>query len=420
MHGSLWIVRVLSRLRIDMNITFMKNLIQYILVLSLLILAACNTDRKDEKLGVSSTTYTCPMHPQVISAEQGTCPVCAMDLVPVSASGEGNEIMLSASQIQLANIQTKPIRSDEFQTSRVLNGRILPNADMTVLVSSRYAGRVEKLFVKETGRSVIKGQPLFQIYSEEVETLQQDYILQARQMAAFPEEEIYRTLFEAAGNKLKLFGYSQKQIRSLLNQTKASPLITINSSESGVVNEINIAEGQYVAEGTPLIKLENFSELWIEADVYPDEVKSLKQGMSMEVGVNGHPGMKESIKIDFIAPQVDPSSQIVKIRGKIKNKGNLQPGMQVTVLLPGSEKVEGISVPLDAVVREEGGAHVWIKTGKDTFEPRKVTTGNEDATQIIILAGLENVNEVVTSGAYLLTSEFILKKGKNPVTLNHH
>jgi len=360
------------------------------------------------------------MHPQVISAEPGACPVCAMDLVPVAASGEGDEIMLSASQTQLANIRTMPVRNDSFKTSKVLNGRILSNADMAESISSRYAGRVERLFVKETGRSVKKGQPLFQIYSEEVETLQQDYLLQARQMAAFPDEKIYRTLFEAAGNKLKLLGYSQAQLRNLLNQTKASPLITVNATQSGTIKEINIVEGQYVSEGTSVMKLEDFAELWIEADVYPDEVKSLKTGMEMNVSVNRPRARTESVRIDFISPQADPATQIVKIRGKIRNDGDLQPGMHATVLLPGSESSEGISVPLDAVIREEGGAHVWVKTGKATFEPRKVTTGNEDASRIIILSGLENEKEVVTSGAYLLTSEFVLKKGKNPVTLHHH
>jgi Cu(I)/Ag(I) efflux system membrane fusion protein len=289
---------------------------------------------------------------------------------------------------------------------------------MAESISSRYAGRVERLFVKETGQTVKKGQPLFQIYSEEVETLQQDYLLQARQVAAFPDEKIYQTLLEAAANKLKLLGYSQAQIRNLLHQKKASALVTVNSSQSGIVNEINIVEGQYVSEGTPVLKLENFANLWIEADVYPDEVKSLKTGMTMKVSVNGLPARNESVKMDFIAPQADPSSQIVKVRGTIRNNGDLQPGMQATVFLTESEEMEGISVPLDAVVREEGGAHVWVKTGKGTFEPREVTTGNEDATQIIILSGLENVREVVISGAYLLTSEFVLKKGKN--VLNHH
>lgn len=397
----------------------MKILIQYIIALVVLILTACDTDKGGKESSTLSTTYTCPMHPQVISPEPGTCPVCAMDLVPVSASGEGNEIMLSASQIQLANIQTRPVRNGEFQTSKILNGRILANADMTELVSSRYAGRIEKLFVKETGRPVRKGQPLFQIYSEEVATLQQDYLLQARQMAAFPNEEIYRTLFEAAGNKLKLLGYSQQQIKQLL-KSKPSPFVMVYASQSGVLNEINIVEGQYVAEGSPVMKLENYEQLWVEADVYPNELETLQLGMNVIVSVDGASVIEEPIKIDFITPQVDPSTQIVKIRGTIENKGDLQPGMHATVRLPGAKKLEGISVPLDAVVREERGAHVWIKTGKGTFEPRMVKTGNEDATQIIILSGLENVNEVVVSGAYLLTSEFILKKGKNPAVLDHH
>jgi Cu(I)/Ag(I) efflux system membrane fusion protein len=89
--------------------------------------------------------------------------------------------------------------------------------------------------------------------------------------------------------------------------------------------------------------------------------------------------------------------------------------MQATVFLPLAEISDALSLPLDAVVRDEKGAHVWIKTAKNTYSPRMVRTGEEDAEQIIILSGLENVKEVVVSGAYLLSSEFILKKGTDPM-----
>lgn len=396
-----------------------RKSIGLIFVIALLLFVACKSG--DEKTAdTSSATYTCPMHPQVINNQPGTCPICAMDLVPVSASGSGNEIMLSAAQIQLANISTQQVKSDVFESSRVLNARVLPQGDNNAVISSKYAGRVDRLFVRETGKVVQKGQPLFQVYSEEIQTVQQEYLLQVKQVAAFPGEKIYRDLLEAAESKLKLLGLSRAQIRQLQSQQRVSPLVTVSSPESGMISEMNILEGQYVAEGTPLMKLENFSALWVEADVYPEEAKGLRLNMPMKVTVNAAEGFDDYVNIDFIAPQVDPSTQVVKIRGTIKNNGSLQPGMRATVLLPAAEKVKGTSLPLDAVVREEAGAHIWIKTGKNTFEPRKVITGEEDASQIIILSGLENVKEVVTAGAYLLTSEFILKKGRNPVAGHHH
>ncbi|MEJ6982472.1 efflux RND transporter periplasmic adaptor subunit [Pedobacter sp. P351] len=375
-----------------------------------LFVAAC----KNEKKAVSTQKFTCPMHPQVLKDAAGSCPICGMELVPVSASGTNNELTLMESQIQLANIKTMAIAAGSFGTSKILSGRLVTNPELSSAISSRYAGRIERLYVKETGRQVAKGQPLFQVFSEELQTLQQDYLLQAKQVAAFPNERLYVSLREAAKNKLKLFGYSNTQIDGLARTGKTSPLVTVFATASGIVNEISVSEGQYVTEGSPIIRLENFNQLWVEADVYPGEANAIKIGTTVKVTINGFP--EQTAKINFISPQIDPSSQILKVRAPIKNQGQLQSGMQATVMLPTASINNAVSLPLNAVIRDGKGAHVWIKTGKNSFSPRMVTTGQEDANQTIITSGLENVNEVVVSGAYLLSSEYILKKGSNPMS----
>lgn len=359
--------------------------------------------------------YTCPMHPQIQNNGPGSCPICGMNLVPLNSSGGKNELSLSDSQIQMANIQTVKISSSSFSTSKVLNGRLIVNPERSALVSSRYSGRVEKLYVRETGGRIKKGQALFQVYSEELQTLQQDYLLQLKQVAAFPDQKIYGSMREAAKNKLRLFGVSDAQIRSLDQGAKTSPLLTVFSNAAGTVTALNIAEGQYLAEGTQVLKLENLDQLWLEMDVYPSEIPGLTIGMKVKALINGMSENEQTLQIDFISPQLDPSTQILKVRAPIQNTGNLQAGMQATVLLPVSEIFDAMSLPLDAVVRDEKGAHVWIKTSKNTFSPRMVKTGEESSDQIIILSGLEDVKEVVISGAYLLSSEFILKKGIDPV-----
>lgn len=396
----------------------MKNRISYILIAAILAISAITTvacnDQKPNKT-VSLQKHTCPMHPQIIKDGPGLCPICGMDLVPVNAAVENNGFMLSESQMQLANIKTLKVGSGNFSASKVLNARIISNPELTEVISSRYPGRIEKLFVKETGRTVSKGQALFQIYSEDLQIIQQEYLLQRRQSTVFPKEPIYSTLREAAKNKLKLFGYSNNQITALSKANKVSPTVTVYAKISGVVNEITVSEGQYVAEGTPVIRLENFNQLWVEADVYPAEASQIQLGTLIKVSVNGSENKEQTVRINFISPQIDPASQLLKVRATIQNNGNLQPGMQAIVVLSLNKISAVISLPIDAVIRDGTGSHVWVKIGKNTFEPRMVITGAEDDSQIIITSGLENTGEVVISGAYLLSSEFILKKGINPM-----
>ncbi|WP_036678943.1 efflux RND transporter periplasmic adaptor subunit [Daejeonella oryzae] len=399
----------------------MRNKILYIFlgfaVLSASVFLSSCTDKKAKENSIQK--HTCPMHPQIIKEGPGTCPICGMDLVPVNSKGTSKEIILSESQVQLANIKTAMVSSGDFKSSKVLNGRLLNNPELTEVVSSRYAGRIEKLYIKETGRPVSVGQALFEIYSEELQTLQQDYLLQVKQAAAFPDEQIYKTLREGAKSKLRLFGYSNAQISALNNGAKVSPNVTVFAKVSGIVNELSVNEGQYVSEGSPIMRLENFNQLWVEADVYPAEVSQVRIGSLLKVSVNGLNAQEQTVKINYISPQIDPASQLLKVRAVIQNPGNFQPGMQATVLLPASRIKAAMSLPLEAVMRDAKGAHVWIQTAKNTFEPRMVTTGEEDETQIIITSGLENVKEVVISGTYLLSSEFILKKGSDP-TVGHN
>ncbi|MBC8053892.1 MAG: efflux RND transporter periplasmic adaptor subunit [Sphingobacteriaceae bacterium] len=399
-----------------MNKIIKKYTVIGITLLAMTLIYACGSPESsdDSSHPVTKTEkYTCPMHPQIVQDKPGTCPICKMDLVLVTdKSKDAASLMLSESQIQLANIRTLKVGEGSFNTSKVLNGRIVINPEQTEIISSRVAGRIEQLFIKETGRQLAKGEPVLQIYSEQLQVLQQDYLLQLRQVAAFPSEKIYQSLRNSAKSKLKLFGYSDTQIASLAKSNKVSPLLTVYATASGVVNEINVSEGQYVAEGSPIMRLENFSRLWIEADVYPSEINQVAIGSVLKVSVNGLPELSQNARVDFISPALNPSTQRLTIRAVINNSaGKFQPGMQANVFLSTGRITKAVSLPLEAVIRDESGAHVWIKSKDNTFTSRNVVTGAEDENQIVITSGISNGEEVVSSGAYLLHSEFILKKG---------
>ena len=393
------------------------KVLKYILLTYFLIsfLGCTNPTKKDTdlpKIVESKVKYTCPMHPQIIEDLPGSCPICGMDLVKVKLQQKNNGFVLSNAQIKLANISTQKIGSNNFEDDKLINAQLVTNPLNTAIVSSKFAGRVDRLYEKETGVKVTKGQAIYKIYSEELLTLQKDYILNTKQQKAFPNEAIYKALLKASENKLKLYGYSVNQIKVLLNTPQNNPYIIVYAPISGVISEINISEGQYIGEGSPVFKIENFDQLWVEAEIYPSEISDIKIGQMVNIQISGYENQNIKSKIEFISPQLDPQNQIITIRSSINNSENkFQPGMQANLSLSYINKKNVVSLPNDAVIRNQTGDHVWVKTAENNFEYRIVEIGAENESSVIIKTGLKIDDEVVISGAYLLTSEFILKKG---------
>lgn len=390
-----------------------------VVLLSILLTATfigCKDDHDHAKEDVAKQTYTCPMHPQIVQEKPGTCPICGMDLVLFDKSSSDEALTLGASQQALANISTLKIGSGELGSFTRLIGRLSIDPDKTNYVSSRVAGRIEVLYVKETGIKISKGQPLYKIYSEELSSLQQEYMVTVAQARSFPTDQRFQQMEKAAKQKLLLYGQSESQLAQLIKSQQTSPYVTYSSPSAGVVAELNVTEGQYVAEGSSIMRLENYGQLWVEADVYPSEAGNVRVGQQVKVIVNGFESQPQEMKIEFITPALQSGSQLMQVRGTIPNPGNQwQAGMQVTVLLPGSTKDVALMLPVDAVIRDEKGTHVWIKQQAGKYVPKEVTTGQETYDRVEIKSGLNEGEEVVVTGAYLLYSEYILKKGKQPI-----
>jgi len=339
----------------------------------------------------------------------------AMEMKPVS-----NALMLSESQIKLANITTQTVRKQNIGQTLPVNARLVTNDELTEMISSRTAGRIEKLFVKESGRIVNKGEPLYELYSELLLTLQKEYLLALEQYRSMKTEDgRYEDYLKSARKKLLLYGLTEKQIDRLKGANDIQSRITFLATASGVVKELKVAEGQYINEGDVLYQLENINTLWVEAELYPSELPYVKMGDRVRIIVAGYANTVVDAVVTFSSPEYRSNTQVTVLRASLTNpNAQWKPGMQAQVFLRHSEK-ESLAIPVDAVIHDQRGAHVYIQTADHTFVPRMIKTDVENFDFVEVTEGLQEGEIVVVTGAYLLYSELILKNGTDPM-LNHN
>ncbi|MCW3108254.1 MAG: efflux transporter, family, subunit [Segetibacter sp.] len=374
---------------------------------------------KNKKTVATDTNafYTCSMHPQIMEPHPGKCPICGMNLIPVQKSNapKSDEIQLSDQQMQLGNIHVDTISKGVIGSETVLTATLNYDQQKLTSVSSRVMGRVEKLYHKNIGDYIRKGEPLMEVYSQELNNAKQEYLLALERRKVLDNSLIdFDQVIKSAKTKLLLWGMSEGQVNALASNNKAKLTTTVYSTESGYITELNLQEGEYVNEGGTIIQLADLSTLWAEAQVYTSQFSQLNSNGSVTVQL---PDIGKEIKgrLEFINPEINPDKRINLIRVTIPNPGNqLKPGMSAYVVLKGQQS-NSLSLPIDAVLRDANGASVWVKTGQNTFKSKMVTPGMESNDRIEIIDGLKEGEAVVTSGSYLLNSEYIIKKGSSPM-----
>lgn len=397
---------------------------RYIIIVTLALLVFASCKNKNEAPKDPDTYYTCSMDPQVVEYKPGKCPICKMDLTPVKKKNGENkdELQLSEQQIQLGNVKTDTIRNRTIGDQLVLTATLNFDQMKASSMSSRVMGRVEKLYYKNLGDYVKKGSLLFEIYSEDLNNAKQEYILALDKKNTFVTETVidFDQLIQSARNKLLLWGLNEVQINELAKSKKATPVTTFYSTAGGYITQLDIREGDYVMEGGTIVKLADLSTLWAEAQVYTSQMAELNSNSIATVQLPDFDNKEIKGRIEFVNPEINPDTRINLIRVSIPNPGNqLKPGMPAYVLLKSPQR-QSLTLPIDAVIRDGKGATVWIQTGKNTFKSVMVQIGIESGDRIEIISGLKEGDVVVLTGAYLLHSEYVFKKGADPMAGHNH
>lgn len=370
--------------------------------------------------GAESAYYTCPMHPSVVLDKPGSCPVCGMALVRRSGTPEKSpgdidvlrSLKLSPTQRVIANVSTTVAVREAIDREITTVGVVDYAEPLRTKAVARFSGRIERLHVDYTGTKVVKGQPLFELYSPDLYSAAREFVLalNAAGDPGSPANPDRRAMVDAARDRLTVhFGLTPDQVASVESTRVVPKTVAYHSPISGTVLDKLVQEGQYVDPGMVLYDLADLSRVWIHLDVYEMDVRFIAVGHHVRIRTASYPGETFHGVVTFISPVLDPSTRTVRVRTEFDNaSARLKPQMfvEAAIHVPADEAVV---VPASAVLYTGARNIAWVEVGENAFEPREVRVGAESGGMAEILEGLEPGDRVVTSGGYLIESESQLR-----------
>lgn len=415
-----------------------------------------DSNEKQELQIDASSLYTCGMHPDVLEEEPGTCPICGMDLTPLKTSSskrsKGDRVIaywvapmdpnfiskkpgkspmgmdlvpvyedelkegvvaIDPVTIQSIGVTTKVVETIDLSTQIRSNGIVTIAEDAEYRINPKFSGWIEKLFVARTGDVVEAGDPLLEIYSPELVSAQEEYLLAMRNADILSGSSIERIkssaadLLAAARRRLELWDIDSSQIEELQRTGKAKRTLTIYSPIKGIVLHKNAVEGAAVKAGMDLYRIADLSTIWVNAQVYEHELPWLKKnGSRVTIRSSYDPNLHLKGQIDYLYPYLNAKTRTANIRIVVSNpRLDLRPDMYVDVILDAQSVNNSVVIPKNAVIRSGERDIVFVALGEGRFMPREVKLGLETNEYYEVIDGLASGTSVVTSAQFLLDSE---------------
>jgi Cu(I)/Ag(I) efflux system membrane fusion protein len=342
-------------------------------------------------------------------------------------------VQLSNAQEQLINIRVTPVeRAEATKTVRAV-GYINYDDTKVADLNSKVKGWVEKLYVDKPGQTVKAGDPLMALYSPDLYSAQQEYLLARKkalnsgkragssaEMRKYSSEnnQAADALLSAARKRLELWDISDKQIRALEQSGKAQQTMELTAPMTGVVMEKNVLPAQMISPGMLLYRIADLSEVWLDAEIYEFELPLVHVGQKASITVDAYPGRKFEGEVSFVYPYLQNKTRTAKVRLVLPNPGELlKPGMYASVTIK-SPLGEQLLIPSTALFDTGERQYVFVEAAKGFFVPREIEAGAHVADNVVVKKGLDESDQVVVDGNFLLDSESQLRAAGS--TGGHH
>ena len=379
----------------------------------------------DEPKGESSEPkilfYRNPMNPDITSPAPAQDDM-GMDYIPVYDEGSNpNEVVgtvkIDSTIVQNIGVRTTTAKLGSLSRTIRALGKVDYNEEGMTRIHSKTEGWIDELFIDRTGEAVKVDTMLLSIYSPKLVSTQEEYLLAMDNYKSLKKNKFSdikkgaKDLLENTKERLEFLDVPDHQIRELEQSRKIKKNLHIHSPSAGTVMNIGARKGQHVTPGTELYMIADLSKVWVYADIYEYEIPWVKAGDEAEMTLKGIPGRIFKGTLDYVYPYAETKTRTIKVRLVFDNPNLLlRPEMFVKVNIKAQKQDNVITIPTEAVVKSGVMNQVFIVRGKGKFEPREVTLGIESDGKVVILKGIKEGEEVVTSSQFLIDSESKLKE----------